>query len=123
MRKRMQAEVKRNRKRVEDRGSLEKLVAGVMALMVASWMVEKSSIQFWRSRMLRKKSLDISDAGLTVRGGARGGPAIEYWESGIVVVGDGGGGWRVRKAGTRRKRRMKTRGRMERRYGSRQTKV
>ena len=41
-------------------------------------MVLKSSIQFCRSRILRKKSLDISDAGLIVRGGAKGGPPMEY---------------------------------------------
>ena len=50
---------------------------GVMVAMRASWMMEKSSMQFCRSRMLRKKSLDISDAGLMVLAGARGGPAME----------------------------------------------
>ena len=44
--------------------------------------------------MLRKKSFDISPAGLMVRGGARGGPFIEY----DVLWTDetGGGGWRAR---------------------------
>lgn len=40
-------------------------------------MVLKSSMQFWRSRMFLKKSLDISEAGLMVLGGANGGPFIE----------------------------------------------
>ena len=62
---------------VEDSGSLEKFVGGVIVRSTASWMVLKSSIQFWRSRMLRKKSFDISAAGLMVRGGAIGGPFIE----------------------------------------------
>ena len=82
---------KRKRKRVEDRGSFEKFVKGFMVAMRVSWTVEKSSMLFWRSRMLRKKSLDISEAGLMVRGGARGGPAIEY--VGLEV---GGGGCRVK---------------------------
>ena len=69
--------MKRKRKMVEDSGSLEKFVGGVIVRSTASWMVLKSSIQFWRSRMLRKKSFDISAAGLMVRGGARGGPFIE----------------------------------------------
>ena len=62
---------------VEDSGSFEKLVRGVTVLMTRSWTILKSSMQFWRSRMLRKKSLDISAAGLMVRGGASGGPFIE----------------------------------------------
>ena len=37
-----------------------------------------SSMEFCRSRMLRKKSLDISPAGLMVRAGASGGPFMEY---------------------------------------------
>lgn len=44
--------------------------------------------------MLRKKSLDISAAGLTVRGGARGGPFIEY--DVVWIEETGGGGWRAR---------------------------
>ena len=62
---------------VEDSGSFEKLVRGVTVLMTRSWTILKSSMQFWRSRMLWKKSLDISAAGLMVRGGASGGPFIE----------------------------------------------
>ena len=62
---------------VDDNGSLEKFVRGVMVLMRRSWMILKSSMQFCRSRMLRKKSLDISAAGLMVRGGASGGPFME----------------------------------------------
>ena len=69
--------MKRNRKIVDDNASFEKFVAGVTVLMIRSWMMLKSSMQFWRSRMLRKKSLDISAAGLMVRGGASGGPFME----------------------------------------------
>ena len=46
---------------------------------------------FCRSRMLRKKSLDISEAGLIVRAGAMGGPEMEY--KGFEV---GGGGCRLK---------------------------
>ena len=46
---------------------------------------------FCRSRMLRKKSLDISEAGLIVRAGAMGGPEMEY--EGFEV---GGGGCRLK---------------------------
>ena len=74
--KRRQAVAKRKRKIVEESGSLEKFVGGVMILREASWIVLKSPIEFCRSRILRKKSLDISPAGLMVRGGARGGPLI-----------------------------------------------
>ena len=75
--KRVQDARKRKRKMVDERGSFEKLVTGVTVEMRASWALEKSSMQFWRSRMLRKKSLDISEAGLMVRAGAMGGPAME----------------------------------------------
>lgn len=69
--------MKRKRKMVDERASLEKFVGGVMVLRIRSCMVLKSSMEFCRSRILRKKSLDISLAGLMVRGGARGGPFIE----------------------------------------------
>ena len=62
---------------VDDKASFEKFVMGATILMTRSWMILKSSMQFWRSRMLRKKSLDISAAGLMVRGGASGGPFME----------------------------------------------
>lgn len=58
--------------------SFEKLVRGVMKEMIASWRREKSSIAFWRSRMLRKKSFDSSGAGFTVRAAASGGPPRGY---------------------------------------------
>ena len=74
---RRQVAMKRKRKMAVDSGSLEKFVGGVMIRSTASWIVLKSSMQFWRSRILRKKSFDISAAGLIVRGGARGGPFIE----------------------------------------------
>lgn len=34
----------------------------------------KSCMVFCRSRIFRKKSFDVSEAGLTTRGGAKGGP-------------------------------------------------
>ena len=68
---------KRNKKMVDERASLEKFVGGVTVLIIMSWTVLNSSMEFCRSRMFRKKSLDISPAGFMVRGGARGGPFIE----------------------------------------------
>lgn len=65
---------KRMRKILELKDSLLKFVDGVTPAMSASCAVEKSSMLFWRSRMLRKKSLDISEAGRMVRAGASGGP-------------------------------------------------
>lgn len=65
---------KRMRNMEEDKASFEKFVEGATRAMSASCEVEKSSMLFCRSRMLRKKSLDISDAGRIVLGGARGGP-------------------------------------------------
>ena len=73
---------------------------------------------FCRSRMLRKKSLDISAAGLIVRAGAMGGPEMEY--EGVAV---GGGGCRLRYAGTSRKKSVETRGIRGKRYGLRHTNV
>ena len=74
----MHAKVNRKRKIADERGSFEKLVGGVTAASIASWAVEKSSIRFCKSLMFRKKSLDNSEVGLVVRGGASGGPAMEY---------------------------------------------
>ncbi len=62
------------RKTVEERISSEKLVAGAIRVMRVSWRVEKSDIEFCKSRILRKKSLEVSAAGLMVRAGARAGP-------------------------------------------------
>lgn len=73
----IQEATNRKRNRVEERGSFEKFVVGVTVFNTASWRTLKSSMLFWRSRMLRKKSLDISAAGLIIRGGASGGPLIE----------------------------------------------
>ena len=86
---RRQVAAKRKKKILEDRASLEKFVGGVTVLRTRSCIVLKSSILFCKSRMLRKKSFDISPAGLIVRGGASGGPFIEYvaWWS---VEGGGG---------------------------------
>lgn len=65
-------------KKIEDEDtSLLKLVGGAMAAINASWSTAKSAILFWRSRMFLKKSLDVSEAGLIVFGGARAGPLIE----------------------------------------------
>ena len=79
---------KRKRKIVDERGSLEKFVDGVMVLRKASCIVLKSSMQFCRSRIFLKKSFDISPAGLIVRGGASGGPLMKY----EPLFGLGGGG-------------------------------
>ena len=59
---------------VEESISFEKLVSGVIVLTMVSWMTEKSAMLFWRSRMLRKKSFEVSAAGLMVFGGAMAGP-------------------------------------------------
>lgn len=59
---------------VEERISLEKLVSGAPFWTTTSWRSVKSAMLFWRSRMLRKKSLDVSAAGLMVFGGAMAGP-------------------------------------------------
>ena len=91
-----------------------------MYLLRRSCTSAKSAITFCKSRMLRKKSFDISLAGLIVRGGARGGPVREKSE---CVLSWGGGGWRARYAGTMTKNKAPAMGRIEKRYGSRQTKV
>lgn len=59
---------------MELRFSLEKFVSGVRKASTASCIVEKSSMQFCKSRMLRKKSFENSGAGLIVRALASGGP-------------------------------------------------
>ena len=59
---------------VEERISLEKLVLGATVVTMVSCMTEKSAMLFWRSRMLRKKSLEVSATGLMVFGGAIAGP-------------------------------------------------
>lgn len=63
-----------SRKTDEESFSFEKLVKGAKTETVASWRSEKSAMQFCRSRMLRKKSFDVSEAGLMVLAGARAGP-------------------------------------------------
>ena len=108
--KRRQAARKRNKNSVEDRGSFEKFKGGVTYLRKASWRVLKSSMPFWRSRILRKKSLDVSPAGFMVRGGAIGGPLRVY-----CVLTCGGGGCRTRYAGISTKKRAPTKGSTERR--------
>jgi hypothetical protein len=123
--KRIRAERKAKRKRVEERGSLLKFVGGVRTEMILSWMREKSSMLFWRSRMLRKKSRESSLTGLTVGAGASGGPVAEYMNVAEVceVIVGGAAGCRAINDGMRRARSSTTRGRTVKRYGSRQTKV
>lgn len=111
----------KNKKILDESDSFEKLVGGARALITASCMMLKSSMLFWRSRMLRKKSFDISAAGLMVLGGARGGPWREY--EGLFDAATSGGGWRTRKAGTRMKSKAETAGRTDKRYGSKHTNV
>ena len=59
---------------VEERISFEKLVKGATFLTMRSWRTVKSAMLFCKSRMLRKKSLEVSAAGLIVFGGAIAGP-------------------------------------------------
>lgn len=92
-RKRRQVAIKRKRKIVEESGSFEKFVGGVTIFRTRSCMVLKSSMQFCRSRIFRKKSFDISEAGFMVLGGASGGPFMEY-EVPVTIA--GGGGCRAR---------------------------
>ena len=105
---------------MELKDSLEKLVRGVMKETTASWPLEKSSMAFCRSRMLRKKSLESSGAGLTVRAAASGGPPSGYKSVGRWA---GGGGCRAKKAGTMMKKRQQARGRTATRVGFTHTKV
>jgi len=123
--KRVRAERKVKRKRVEDRGSLLKLVGGVMREMILSWTREKSSMLFCRSLIFLKKSRESSLTGFTVGAGARGGPVAEYWkvaEDCEVIVG-GAAGCRAINDGMRRASRITASGRTVKRYGSRQTNV
>jgi hypothetical protein len=70
--------------------------------------------------MLRKKSLDSSETGLTEDGGDRAGPYAEYESVGASV---GGGGCRVINAGTMIKRSKRAGGRTASRYGFKQMNV
>jgi hypothetical protein len=65
------------RKTAEDNLSFEKFVIGASAETAESCRSEKSAMEFCRSRMLRKKSLDVSGAGLIVLAGANAGPWYE----------------------------------------------
>jgi hypothetical protein len=123
--KRIRAERKAKRKRVEERGSLLKFVGGVRREMILSWRREKSSMLFWRSLMLRKKSRESSLAGFTVGGGAIGGPVVEYWKVAEVwdVIVGGAAGCRAINEGISRARRRTASGRTVKRYGSMQTNV
>jgi len=108
---------------MELRFSLEKLVRGVRKARTASWMVEKSSMQFCRSRMLRKKSLENSGAGLMVRALARGGPLRLPCQRSASPTWTSGSGCRVRKLGTMTKNNKLASGSTGRRYGSTHKKV
>jgi hypothetical protein len=70
--------------------------------------------------MFRKKSLLSSGAGLIFGGGASGGPPSGYNSEGRSV---GGGGWRIRNAGTIMKKSVMAKGRIVSKVGSRQMKV
>ncbi len=67
----------RYKKSADENTSLLKLVGGAMAAIRASCKAAKSAMLFCRSRIFLKKSLDVSEAGLIVLGGARAGPSIE----------------------------------------------
>lgn len=123
--KRIRAERKVKRNRVEERGSLLKFVGGVRREMILSWTREKSSMLFCRSRMLRKKSRESSLTGLTVGAGARGGPVAEYWKVAEVcdVIVGGAAGCLAMNEGMSRARRSTASGKTVKRYGSRQTNV
>jgi hypothetical protein len=82
------------------RFSFEKLVRGVRKASTASWIVEKSSMQFCKSRMLRKKSLENSGVGLIVRAPANGGPPRLPCQRSASPMWYSGSGCRVRKLGT-----------------------
>lgn len=90
-----------------DIDSLEKLVGGARNLTRASCNLLKSSMEFCRSLILRKKSLLRSGAGLTLFGGAIGGPPNDCCRSAspVAIAFAGGGGCRARNAGTMMKNR------------------
>lgn len=64
VRKRVRERAKRRAKTAEERTSSEKFVGGPIRAMIWSWAREKSSIVFWRSRRLRKKSWGEGGGGL-----------------------------------------------------------
>lgn len=67
----------RTKNTVDEKVSSEKFVGGDKASTRVSCKTEKSAIEFWRSRILRKKSFDVSLAGLMVFAGANAGPSYE----------------------------------------------
>jgi hypothetical protein len=103
---------------MELRLSLEKFVNGVKKESTASCIVEKSSMQFCKSRMLRKKSFENSGAGLMVLAPANGGPLRLPCHKSASPIWFSGSGCRVRKLGTMTKNRQLARGRTGNRYGS-----
>lgn len=72
VRKSMRDVAKRDIKTADERTSSEKLVGGPMRAMMWSWAREKSSMVFWRSRRLRKKSYGWMGLVLTNFGGKSG---------------------------------------------------
>jgi hypothetical protein len=111
------------KKIVDDKASLEKFVGGARTEIILSCAREKSSIQFCRSRILRKKSFESSFAGLTVGAGARAGPVVGYCVEDSTLIVDGGAGCLAMKEGMSSPNIKKTSGRAVRRKGSRHTKV
>ena len=90
----MPASSARATKSADERASFEKFVSGVMVAITVSCSRLKSSMLFCRSRMLRKKSRDISGVGRIVGGGFVGGVCAEdldgrwYWdcELGLLML-------------------------------------
>jgi len=110
-------------KRVLLRRSSAKLKGGRTCEMVKSCRREKSSMLFCRSRILRKKSLLRSGAGLIFGAGANGGPSSHSMLRTISSFdGIGAGGWRARKEGIMMKKIRIASGKTARSDGSRQMK-
>jgi hypothetical protein len=108
---------------MELRFSFEKFVKGVRNARTASCRREKSSMQFCKSRMLRKKSFENSGAGLIVRAPARGGPDRLPCQRSASPTWMSGSGCLVKKLGTMTKKRQLASGRTGIKYGSTHTKV
>lgn len=122
-RKREAQEKVRRTNRVLLSCSSAKLKGGRTCEMVKSCRREKSSMLFCRSRMLRKKSLLRSGAGLIFGAGAKGGPSSHSMLRTISSFdGVGAGGWRARKEGIMMKKMSIASGKTVRRHGSRQMK-
>jgi hypothetical protein len=108
---------------MELRFSFEKFVRGVRKERTASCRRLKSSMQFCRSRMLRKKSLENSGAGLIVLAPAKGGPLRLPCQRSASPTWISGSGCRARKLGTMTKNSKQASGSTGNRYGSTHKKV